>query len=370
MNGPAMLEIEPRRIVAPPRNPYYIVAPHYIRTSAGIKAMHLLCHALNGMGQRAYMVIWPFIHYLSPTHPDLLTPLLTEDAINVDLQRGLTPITVYPETIAGNPLNAPFVVRYVMNFPGLLGGEKQFEPGELCFGYSALLAEAVGAPENVLFIPASDPELFKPEPRAARRGTCFFAGKYKNFHGGELSRITADSMEITRDQPDSQSPLEIAELFRRSELFYCYENSALAIEALLCECPVVFLPNPYLKDIIASKEFGLDGCAWGAEPREIERAKATVAQGRMNYLRTFEEFWLQLEQFIDTTQAGARMIRYQRSLDTKRINRSTRFDDLARLSRAAVSVLRTHGWKAFFRKSARKISRVVTGTRESPQPRW
>ena len=38
-----------------PRRPYYIEAPPYRRTSAGIKVLHLLCHALNRIGEDAYV---------------------------------------------------------------------------------------------------------------------------------------------------------------------------------------------------------------------------------------------------------------------------------------------------------------------------
>jgi hypothetical protein len=358
------------RIVEPPRNAYYIVAPPYIRWSAGIKALHILCHALNRSGERAYMVIRPFIRSLPATHPDLLTPLLSKEAIDADAARGLTPITVYPETVQGNPLNGPLVVRYVMNFPGLLGGQRRFPADELCFGYSSVLAASVGVPENKLFIPASDTEVFQPEPRAARKGTCFFAGKYKDFHRAALLDITRDSVEITRDQPDSQTPLQIAELFRRSELFYCYENTALAIEAVLCECPVVFLPNEHLTSIIATEELGPDGYAWGADPREVERAKATVARGRLNYLRTYENFWRQLRHFIEVTQQRAQSIPYGKAMTSKNMNTSTMWDDIKRLSNSATIVLRRQGWAGVRNKVGRRISRLFPGAKPPTQPHW
>lgn len=358
------------RIVAHPRSAYYIVAPSYVRTSAGIKALHFLCHALNRIGERAYMVIEPYPSYFSPTHPDLLTPLLTHDVISADFERGITPIVVYPETISGNALRAPCVVRYVMNFPGLLGGDIRFGSDELCFGYSSALAQAVGAPDNVLFIPASDIDLFTPEPRVPRRGTCFFAGKYRDFHGGKLLPITADSVEITRDRPDSLTPAEIAELFRRSELLYCYENSALAIEAVLCECPVVFLPNRYLTRVIAEKELGLDGYAWGADQAEIARAKATVVQGRLNYLRSYRTFWEQLERFVAVTQIKAKSKPYERAIHSHSVNQPTATHELQTLARTALFVYRQHGWLGVGRKAIKRLVRMVLRTPGPTKPRW
>jgi len=291
---------DPNRF-APGQSPYYIVTPRYIRTSAGIKALHLLCHCLNRVGQEAFLVIYPAWVDADVASPELLTPLLTQAIIDRHRDRRVSPIVVYPETIVGNPLSARTVVRYLLNFPGLLGGARRYPVKEMIFGYSKTLAEAGGAPDQVLFIPASDTTVFTPptEPRE-RRGSCFSAMKYRKEHGGTPLPVTADAVEITREEPDSPEPAAIAELFRRSEVFYTYENTALALEAALCLCPTVFLPNPWLTEVIAVNEMGWDGFAWGAEPAEIARAQATVHLARARYLSNYVRFWDQLSAFGDS----------------------------------------------------------------------
>jgi hypothetical protein len=295
---------EPGRFPAG-RNPYYIVTPRLVLTSAGIKALHLLCHSLNRVGQEAYVVIDPGWSAPDAIHPDLLTPILSQDAIRRHRVRDVSPIVLYPETIAGNPVGGRTVVRYVLNYPGLLGGDHAYPPNELVFGYSAALAASVEAGDQVLFIPASDPTIFSPGKPRERDGSCFWAMKYQVVHKGELLPVTEGAVEITRDLPDSPHPLEIAELFRRSELFYAYENTALALEAALCLCPTVFLPNTWLTEVIAVKEMGWDGFAWGTDPAEIERAKATVHLARDRYLAAYTQFWDQLSAFVEITQARA-----------------------------------------------------------------
>ncbi|MDA8127761.1 MAG: hypothetical protein M0Z73_03535 [Betaproteobacteria bacterium] len=293
------------------RHPYYIVTPRYVRTSAGIKVLHLLCHALNRAGERAYLITHPYCLPQYATHPELITPLLTKATVEHDFATGLAPIVVYPEIVRGNPFKAPFVVRYVLNFPGLLGGDSQYGTDEFCIAYSENLARSIPSSRLTLFVPASDPRTFSPVPEQERRGTCFYAGKYKYHHGGELFDITRDSTEITRDFPDSPTQPQIADLFRRSELFYCYENSALAIEALLCGCPVVFLPNPYFDRVIAAEEHGWDGIAWGTDPDEIARAKRTVHLARDNFLHYFDAFHEALGEFITRTQSEADGRKYE-----------------------------------------------------------
>jgi hypothetical protein len=288
-------------------DPYYIVAPSYIGTSAGVRALHLLCHSLNVSGRSAYLLPDPdSVRLPFRTHPELLTPCVTEDLVRWHLKQKKLPIVVYSEVISGNPYGAACVVRYVMNFPGLLGGDKSYAEDELCFGYSKSLAAASGFPENVLFLPAMETRIFKPPPSLQRRsGACFYADKYQKVHGGKLSDITWNCVEITRDEPGSQTPEQIAALFQRSELFFTYENTLLATEAVLCGCPAVFIPNPYLREIISVNELGMDGYAWGTDANEIARAKATVAQGAANYLRTFDIYWDDLTRFITLTQDHA-----------------------------------------------------------------
>lgn len=299
---------EPTETIYPDvKHPYYIVAPPYMRTSAGVRVLHLLCHSLNRKGYTAYILPFPHIPLgREVVAPDLLTPLLTQGVVRSHFERGLTPVMVYPEIITGNPFGAPCVVRYVMNFPGLLGGDKGYAPDELVFSYSKVLAAATRSPENVLYMPTTDTRVFTPPPAGQKRqGSCFYANKYKLDYKGLLFDITKNSIEITRDLPDSQTPDEIAALFRSCEVFYTYENTALATEAVLCGCPAIFLPNPYLTEMIALRELGPEGYAWGADAAAVEKARATVGQGTQNYLNTYANYWLELDRFIKQTQKHA-----------------------------------------------------------------
>ena len=342
------------------RHPYYIVAPSYARTSAGIRVLHLLCHSLNRRGYAAYILLHPYLPWKrNPTALDLLTPLLTSAIAQSHFERGLAPIMVYPEIVSGNPFGGSCVVRYVMNFPGLLGGDKEYAPDELCFGYSKILAEAAHAPDHVLFLPATDTRIFRPAPEGQKReGSCYYAHKYKATHHGELFEITKNSVEITRDEPDAPTAQEIASLFQRSEVFYTYENTALAIEAVLCGCPAVFLPNPYLSEIIAIKELGPDGYAWGGEPAEIARAKATVEQGARNYLKSYTTYWHDLERFIDLTQRHAAGRAYRHPIRLPNL-----FDTLRHVYR------REHGLWGFTKAVFRKLHQILDDRRRQDVPK-
>jgi len=238
---------------------------------------------------------------------DLLTPLLTKTILERHLSNGAYPITLYNETIPGNPFHSPCAARFYGNFPGLLGGGA-VSSDELNFGYSKVLAEAIGSPDNVLFIPTVDTSIFFPSNSGEeRKGTCFYAGKFKEIHYGKTFDITNDSIEITRET-HIWSPQMIARTFRASELFYVYENTLLVTEAIICGCPAVVLPNPYMTESIAKVELGEYGLAWGTSPSQIQFAKDTVHKGWQMYNQSLSLFPRHLASLIEKTQAYAERI--------------------------------------------------------------
>lgn len=76
--------------------PYYIFAMDYIQQSAGIRALHYLCHALNESGKEAYMTC-------EGTVPHLRTPVLSPSIVMQHQTTGRKPIMVYPEIVSGDP---------------------------------------------------------------------------------------------------------------------------------------------------------------------------------------------------------------------------------------------------------------------------
>jgi hypothetical protein len=101
----------------------------------------------------------------------------------------------------------------------------------------------------------------------------------------------------------SISPEQIADLFRKSEVFYSYEDTSLATEAILCGCPVVFIKNEFFKQgALASFELGLEGCVYSVKPEELQWAKDTVEIAQQKFAKATNNYWMQLESFIETTQ--------------------------------------------------------------------
>jgi hypothetical protein len=291
------------------RRPYYIVAPPYVRTSAGIKVLHQLCHLLNLREQSAFMVT-------AGVNPDLTTPLLTEEIIEFHFRAGRTPIVVYPEIMHGNPLGAKFVVRYLLNLPGLLGGPSEFPKDDTLLWYSEQYRHEANGKGSVLSIPTTDARFFRPPSiRTKRQGSCFYAFKYKHYTRGPMHPATEKSIEIVNaGKEGGQTQEEIVSLFQQSELFYCYESSALILEAALCECPVIMLPNKHMDKLITCGPFGKAGVAWGTSEEELTHAKHSVGQVRKLYEKFVEQSFTQLDEFIELTQSSAQALGYEKKV--------------------------------------------------------
>ncbi|WDU64838.1 hypothetical protein LRS56_10430 [Pseudomonas poae] len=181
----------------------------------------------------------------------MIVPALTQDIIDHYDQRKLTPIVVYPE-VFDNPLKASFFGRFILNYPGKLN-TKYTQAADFGVAYAKTLSEfcATEFPDHppindILFVPTVDLDFWHyPEDDVKRQGSCYYAGKLKGIHGETPENVPEGSIEILRS--DKMSTEEVRDLFWRSEVFYCYEDTALAIEAILCGCPTVFVKNKYFE---------------------------------------------------------------------------------------------------------------------------
>lgn len=294
VSAPSSTGVSVTSLVPAPKNPFFIVTPPYTRVSAGITVLHLLCHYLNLAGENAYIVHYPPHQAPIRSLPAYVTlqggseypggmtvPLVTQDIIDYYDSLGLTPIVIYPE-VFDNPLNAPFFGRYILNYPGKLN-TKYSQRENFNFAYTRILADhctheysSHPAVDDVWFVPTTDLSFWNSSGAAAvRSGSCFYAGKMKAIHGRSPSDVPPGSVEILRSEHMSRD--EIRRLFWKSEAFYCYEDTALAIEAQLCGCPTVFVKNELFSGRgLAGIELGSAGSCSSEDEDGLAGAKATV----------------------------------------------------------------------------------------------
>lgn len=278
-------------------HPYYIFAPDYRRTSAGIRVMHMLCDALMRSGHEAYVTG-------NVLNPALMTPYLTDEIVRLHRAQGLEPVVVYPEVVDGNPLNAGVVVRYLLNRPGFIEGSGKFGEEDILYAYSRDLLMPGIPDDRVMMMPPFDLTVFRlpenPEKRVPGK-VCYYRGRRGEFHI-DPSLLPADAVEITAQWPASWE--EMADLFQQCETFYCCGASALGAEATLCGCLCVIILEEDAPRI-GVHETQSDGVAWGLAPEELARARQTLPLVRDNWLKLEKAFWPALDHFIDVTQAAA-----------------------------------------------------------------
>ncbi|MBK9242789.1 MAG: hypothetical protein IPL75_21585 [Acidobacteria bacterium] len=265
--------------------PYVIVAPGYTEKSAGVRALHLLCHLLNEMAVPAYLMLK---HAL--TNPQWKTPVATPRHVRDG-------IVIYPEIVQGNPLSAPRVTRWMLNRPGYINGiAMSVDPEDYVVAFSRMIDDE----KPILNLQTANEGIFHPGGLPPKRGDLFYVGK-----GSATARIPALELfktEITRAWPATHP--ELADVLRRARAVFSYDTlSGVNYEATLCGTLCVIVPNgPYTREDIAKGELGMNGLAWGTEPDEIERAVRTLPDAYPQYLRVVARQGEGIQAFVQATQ--------------------------------------------------------------------
>lgn len=340
-------------------HPYYIISPRYARTSAGVRVLFRLADLINKSGGSAFIFLWPHFNRDLASSPMDVAPFLTRKTVDYHFQNGLTPIVVYPETMRVSKFDAPMRVRYLLNYDELLYQNEPLEKDDYLLAYSEAIANqiTVSKPRSTLFLPVSDPVFFRPPGTAVQRsGGVYYAGKFKYHFGGKTFPLTDGMPEITRDRPDSQTPEQIRALFQSAEFFYCYEDSALALEAILCGCPTVFLLNEHFAGTLGARELAGLGYAVGTSPDQLQHARDTVLAAREQYLRNLENVKVKVETFVNATQA----IAAARSYDVRFASKFLKYPGLTQrvfdMFRFLGDVIAEKGWSGTLRIALKRTS--------------
>ncbi len=202
----------------------------YDHASAGPKALHRLCHELRQAGQEAYVSGSP--------NPDWNTPQ------SGPLEGDWT--AIYPEIVSGNPWNAPHVARWVLNVPGLLGGDTSYDPSEVVFTWDQRFMDA-----PVLRLQTIETDIYV-NRWEQRKGIAYWIGK------GVLTE-PVDGTLITLDMRRDRHAL--ADVLNGVSTLRSFDPvSAMNLIALMCGCLVYVVPTrewlwpqgPALADYFAS----------------------------------------------------------------------------------------------------------------------
>ena len=249
---------------------FYLVARSYLASSAGIRAMHILCDRLNGFGFDAFLVP---VDRNFETNSQLSTPVLTSELRTSFYKSKRISIAVYDESIAGNPLNCSVGVHWLLNYssPHLFEHINAQSNSKMRFVY----AREIDPSASRLYVNTIDYNFFVDHlPNQARDIKLFYAGKQTS-QGVSVER-PPDTIEIFRSGPMKQGREELRELFSTAKILYLAEDSAMALEAAICGCPTVFMKQYFNHDPL-SQEDGEVGIAENDSDAALESVDLSPA---------------------------------------------------------------------------------------------
>lgn len=274
---------------------FIIYTPFYDENTGGIIVLHKLAQLLRQLGMEVFL--WheanPFsvsslkqlerkfrywrrqrsqpLRYMSPYSLPLACKQDVSDAI-----------VVYPEVVAGNPLKANRVVRWLLYKPGFHTGVVDFSPDDLFFYYLKEYDYPAfnRFPDNQLFIADYFLEVYQQSNFGPRHGSCFMVRKGKD---RVLDLHPADAVQV-----DGLSHRQMAEVFNRCEFFFSYDLYTMySAYACMCGCKSIVLPieGMSMEDWRFSPKSRF-GVAYGID--DVPRAVAT-RENLLQQIRLFEE---------------------------------------------------------------------------------
>ncbi len=236
------------------KSPYYIFSPPYRESSAGIKVMYKLCEEIILLGHKAYISNYPNISNELSLNSNFIAPTLTKKIISYYNLKKISPIIIYPETFQKSDKLNGLKINYLLNYRNL-----NIQKDEFLISYSREIFKNLNKSskkKNLAILPLliSDKNFFKYKKNINRKGVVYYSGKYEENFNLKVPIYFKNFTKITRDKISSQTKNEIKKIFYNHEVFLCFEDTALALEAMMCGCSVIFIKNKIMKRTILENE--------------------------------------------------------------------------------------------------------------------
>jgi hypothetical protein len=231
----------------------YVYAPAIKRNKAGVSVLHRFAHALREEGINC----WIISHSFSSFKEDKLIELNWKEYRN-HRKRKLIPIVVYPESIPRNILRATDCFWYLLAMPGdLLSDNYVLKGNPRTFAFSANLAKVWQSTGPVVHLPTIDfDELDEIVSTSKEKTPLIYGGKYLDLLGGKIPTELNSIEVLERRVSRSLDRKAFLEKIAGASVLYCFENTAVALEAIMLGTHVVFIKNTKFKEFILLDEFG------------------------------------------------------------------------------------------------------------------
>lgn len=297
---------------------FIIYSPPLDYKIGGTVVLHQLAKDLTEMGLQTMLYNPTKVQYQNPFCNDFATLSDVDDAS----------VVIYPEIIAGNPLNAKNVIHWMLCDLGVHSGAdvyKTWQDNDLVFHFSTFNNQYALSSVQILYTTWIDPEV--KNKNLERAGSCYLFKKACLFHKEVKMIHPPDALLI-----DNFTNAEIIDIFHQKKYFYCYDPySFYDVMAVLCGCiPIIYPVNGVSreewlktratfshKERISGIAYGLDDLAFAEETileaekdlrGEREYEKSTVKQ----LIEIADEHFFQQKQAKNTVAEIAKVLRWGR----------------------------------------------------------
>lgn len=233
----------------------FIYAPSYDSNNGGTVVLHRLCHILNGInGCESYLVKTSsrkksFLRYFRKKflnfkkRDNYKTNINWNTPVWNKYNYPKNSVVVYPEITNGNPLEIKNVVRWLLHQPGFHTQEINYSSGELYFKFNSAI--------NDFHYPGS--KLSKYEMKVIYYPIDIYHTNNcddtlnRDILSCHMIRKGTEKEHVHNEQSialDGLEHEEIANIFRRSKKFICYDDyTAYSIFAVLSGCESIVIPD-------------------------------------------------------------------------------------------------------------------------------
>lgn len=213
-------------------------------------------------------------------------------------------VVIYGETIRGNPLKANHVVRWIMNTPGVCGGDGVYELTDHIFQYHPWFeVDKRYQVKGALTAIDLDFQLktYQNKNLPTRQGGAYIIrkGRDKKHNQHPKDFVCVDQLL------EKMSDEEAADFFNTIETFISYDDMTfISVQAALCGCKSIIIPGQGDRSLENLKKVNrIQGVAYGFDDQEWAQGTADLlrlhfeAQNAEN-LATIEGFYEYCEKTI------------------------------------------------------------------------
>jgi hypothetical protein len=213
-------------------------------------------------------------------------------------------VVIYPEITLGNPLHAKHIVRWILNTPGVCGGNGVFGPHDHIFQYHPWYpVDTNYTIRGVLTAIDLGYQLktYYDQKLSTRQGGAYLIrkGRAKEHNQHPDDFIYADPLlEKMTDE-------EAADFFNRLETFISYDDMTwISVQAALCGCKSIIIPGDGDRSEENLKKVNrINGVAYGFEDWEWLNQTHSLLRPQFEklnteYLRSVDDFYHYCEREI------------------------------------------------------------------------